>query len=147
LDGSAALDANDNEVLARAKKVPHFVVINKCDLVQVIPETYSNGAPTVRVSAQTGEGLLELRDAIQGFVLSRTVDAGDFILTNARQNQAMVKAISAVRTGIDAIERRVPHEMVLLDLYEALSALDEMTGDVAAEDILDRIFSNFCIGK
>jgi tRNA modification GTPase len=88
-----------------------------------------------------------LRDAIRGFVLSRSVDADDFVLTNARQNQAMVKAISAVRAGIDAIERQVPHEMVLLDLYEALSALDEMTGDVAAEDILDRIFSRFCIGK
>jgi tRNA modification GTPase len=147
LDGSSVLDANDDEVLARAKTVPHFVVVNKCDLVQVIPQAHFNGAPTVRVSARTGEGLSELRDAIHGFLLSRTVDADDFVLTNIRQNEAMVKAISALRAGIDAIERHVPHEMVLLDLYAALSALDEMTGDVAAEDILDRIFSSFCIGK
>jgi tRNA modification GTPase len=114
----------------------------------VIPAEYFNGARTVvRVSARTGEGLLALRDAIHGFLLSRTVDADDFVLTNIRQNEAMLKAISALRAGIDAIERRVPHEMVLLDLYAALSALDEMTGDVAAEDILDRIFSSFCIGK
>ncbi|PYR70072.1 MAG: tRNA uridine-5-carboxymethylaminomethyl(34) synthesis GTPase MnmE, partial [Acidobacteria bacterium] len=46
-----------------------------------------------------------------------------------------------------ALERQIPHEMVLLDLYEALSSLDELTGEVVTEDILDRIFSTFCIGK
>ena len=57
------------------------------------------------------------------------------------------RAVAALKTAASAVVNRVPHEMVLLDLYGALGFLNELTGDVVTEDILDRIFSTFCIGK
>ena len=69
------------------------------------------------------------------------------MLTNERQHESVVRAGQAMATAVDALERQVPHEMVLLDLYGAVGALDELTGEVVTEDILDRIFSTFCIGK
>ena len=73
--------------------------------------------------------------------------ADDFVLTSTRQNEAVVEAIKSLQAASDAVMRGVPHEMVLLDLYNALGALNELTGEVVSEDILDRIFSTFCIGK
>ena len=148
LDGSSALDDNDHVVLNRTSAISHLIVINKCDLTEAIPPGSFNQTRALRVSAKTGEGLLELGEAIRRFVFDRKTDVSDdFVLTSGRQNEAILKAISALRAGSDAIERRVPHEMVLLDFYEAISALDEMTGEVVTDDILDRIFSTFCIGK
>jgi tRNA modification GTPase len=73
--------------------------------------------------------------------------ADDLVLTDARQHDAISRAIRSLVTAQSALESQVPHEMVLLDLYAGLSALNELTGEVVTEDILDRIFSTFCIGK
>jgi tRNA modification GTPase len=148
MDGSAPLDSSDEQVLSRSKVVPHLVVINKCDLPEVIVPASFNGSPAVRVSAKTGQGLDHLSTAIRGFLLERQSDVGDdFLLTSARQNEAISRAIAGLRAGVSALHQNVPHEMVLLNLYESLSALGELTGEVVAEDILGRIFSTFCIGK
>lgn len=146
LDGSTPLDSNDRQVLSRAQAVPHLIVVNKCDLPEASSAPLLNGS--VRVSAKTGVGLDLLQDAIRGFLFERQSEVtDDFLLTNARQNDAIVRAIAALRAGSSALLDRVPHEMVLLDLYGALSALGELTGEVVTEDILDRIFTTFCIGK
>lgn len=148
LDGSMALDDDDQQVLSRAKGMPHVVVINKCDLTEAVTSCSLNGSVTVCVSAKTGAGMDLLSGAIRGFLLERQSDvADDFVLTSARQNEAMLRAIEALREGLAALGEQVPHEMVLLNLYDALSALGELTGEVVTEDILERIFSTFCIGK
>jgi tRNA modification GTPase len=71
----------------------------------------------------------------------------DFVLTNARQYDAVSCAIDALNAAYAAVTGGTPHEMVLLDLYAVLAALNEMTGETVTEDILERIFSTFCIGK
>jgi tRNA modification GTPase len=73
--------------------------------------------------------------------------ADDLMLTNIRQHEAIGGAVAALKTAMAALGNAVPHEMVLVDLYDALSALGELTGEVVTEDILDRIFSTFCVGK
>jgi tRNA modification GTPase len=73
--------------------------------------------------------------------------ADDLVLTDARQHDAITSAVRSLVTARNALESQVPHEMVLLDLYAGLSALNELTGELVTEDILDRIFSTFCIGK
>ena len=65
----------------------------------------------------------------------------------ARQNDAVTRAVGSLRAGESALRVDTPHEMLLLDLYEALSSLNELTGEITTEDILGRIFSTFCIGK
>jgi tRNA modification GTPase len=148
LDGSSALADEDVQVLARAQGVPHLVVINKTDLAQAIELKALNGSRRVHVSAKTGEGVEELKGAMRAFLLEQKTDlADDLILTNARQHEALERALIGLRAATSALQRSVPHEMALLDLYSALSGLDELTGDVVTEDILDRIFSTFCIGK
>jgi len=148
LDGADSIDDDDRHVLEKAATTVHLIVINKSDLPQVIQPAALNGARKVAVSAKTGEGLSDLREALRAFLLERKTDlTDDLVLTNERQHDSVVRARQGLATAIAALERQVPHEMVLLDLYAAVEALDELTGEVVTEDILDRIFSTFCIGK
>jgi len=147
LDGSKPIDPDDRKVLSKAEGLPHLVVINKSDLPQIIDYSSSN-VSALRVSALTGSGFQDLRAAIRAFLLERRTDlADDFVLTSARQNEALERALVGLETASAAVLEGVPHEMVLLDLYGSLAALNELTGEVVTEDILDRIFSTFCIGK
>jgi len=148
LDGAGSIDDDDRLVLEKAAAIANLIVINKADLPQKIETEALNGAKKLCVSAKTGQGLSDLRDTLRAFLLEQKTDlADDLVLTNARQHDAVVRAAQACDTAVQALERQIPHEMVLLDLYEALSSLDELTGEVVTEDILDRIFSTFCIGK
>jgi tRNA modification GTPase len=148
LDGSVPMDDDDRMVLQKAAWIPHIVVINKSDLRPRIDAASLNGARRVQVSAKTGDGLPDLLEALRSFLLSsKTHLADDLVLTNERQYEAILKSTAALKAASDALRTNVPHEMVLLDLYRALSALDELTGEVVTDDILERIFSTFCIGK
>ena len=147
-DGSADFDDDDRQALRRSADLPHVLIINKVDLPQVIDARAFNGATRVQVSAKTGMGISELQETVRAFLLSRKTDlADDSILTSARQYEAVSNATAALNSAEDALASQVPHEMVLLDLYRALACLGELTGEVVTEDILDRIFSSFCIGK
>jgi tRNA modification GTPase len=102
----------------------------------------------VRTSAVTGEGIAELRAAIVAAVAGAeggVREAG--MLTNLRQHQAVEQALRGLDTAAVAVAESVPHEMILLDLYEALRGLDALTGATTTEDVLRLIFSTFCIGK
>ena len=106
------------------------------------------GSVVVRTSAVTGEGITELRAAIVGAVAGNEGglrEAG--MLTNLRQHQAVVRAVGGLDAARAAVAAGIPHEMVLLDLYEALRGLDALTGVTTSEDVLRLIFSKFCIGK
>jgi tRNA modification GTPase len=147
LDGSSPMGDEDESILRRAQRQAHVVAVNKADLAKAF-ELSSNGARVVRVSALTGAGMEDLEAALGAFIAERKADASDdFVLTSARQNQALLRAMDGVSAAGKAVAKDVPHEMILLDLYASLSALNEMTGEVVTEDILDKIFSSFCIGK
>ena len=146
-DGSSTLDDDDRQALHRAAAIPHIIVINKSDRPQVIDLTILNGASRVMVSAKTGQGLQDLHNAVRAFVVSQKTSLTDVVLTNTRQHEAVSNATAAIGRAEQALLAGVPHEMVLLDLYGALGALGELTGEVVTDDILGRIFSTFCIGK
>ena len=98
----------------------------------------------IRTSAKTGEGIAELRAAI----VARLGGGGEGeMITNLRQYSALSGAVDGLRTAAAAALAGVPHEMVLLDLYGALGELDGLTGATGSEEILGRIFAEFCIGK
>jgi tRNA modification GTPase len=69
------------------------------------------------------------------------------MLTNLRHHQAVTAALASLHAARTAVSVRIPHEMLLLDLYSSLRQLDSLTGETTADDILNRIFSTFCIGK
>lgn len=107
-----------------------------------------DGLPRVRTSALTGAGIAELRAEILrqvGGGQGAQMESG--FLTNARHRSLVENSLAALQAASAAVEQKVPHEMLLLDLYNALRPLDEITGATTTDDILGLIFSTFCIGK
>jgi tRNA modification GTPase len=140
----AAMCDQDMDLIDRASKQgKHLVAGNKCDLG--MPREVSGIAP---VSALTGEGIAELRVAIVEALAprGRLEQEGGFI-TSLRHEQLLRESREALEQARQAVELGIPHEMLLLDLYAALRPIDGVTGATTADDILNRIFSTFCIGK
>jgi len=109
-------------------------------------DTHLGGLTALRTSALTGEGIPALREKI--LVLATGGAAAEpGMLTNLRQHQAVITALGALDDAAKANLGGIPHEMILLDLYRALWALDSLTGQTTSDDILSLIFSTFCIGK
>jgi tRNA modification GTPase len=148
LDGSMPADLSDRQIVRKLAGVRHIVVVNKSDLQQRIDTSFLNGSPRVELSARTGAGFERLLSELHAFLLSHKTDlADDLVLTTERQYEAIGRSSEALVVAREALLSKVPHEMVLLDLYRALAALGELTGEVVTDDILDRIFSTFCVGK
>ena len=106
----------------------------------------NGGLTALPTSALTGEGIAALREKILALATGGAA-AEPGILTNLRQHQAVATALSALADAAQANATGIPHEMILLDLYRALWALDSLTGQTTPDDILNLIFSTFCIGK
>jgi tRNA modification GTPase len=148
LDGSREMDEDDRQALEEAQKLPHLSVINKSDLPQAIDVGAVNGSRRVHISAKTGDGMDKLHQALEAFLLSRKANLhDDLVLRTARQFEVVSRSNEALVAAERALAMAIPHEMVLLDLYRSLAALDELTGESVTDDILDRIFSTFCVGK
>ncbi len=148
LDGSAPLAEEDREIVARLKDKKHIMAVNKSDISPAW-ETESEGlAGCLRISAKTGAGLDELKKKIkEGFFgADREVREGT-IIANLRHKLALEKAITGLEEAGAAFKEDLPLEIVSLGLREALAALGEVVGSVSTEDILEKIFSQFCIGK
>lgn len=145
IDSSSPLTAGDEEILARASEQGrHLVVANKSDL----PVGAAVPAGAVPVSAATGAGLDTLREAVLQAIGHAAQAEHEFaFITSLRQEQLLSECAGALRCARAAAEENIPHEMLLLDLYGALYPLDAITGKTTADDILNRIFSTFCIGK
>ena len=128
----------DDRLVSRATRL--LVVANKIDLGGSAPE----GA--YGVSALTGQGVPELRAAIVEAVAPKVEHESGFI-TSIRHEALLRESLEALAAAREAVANRIPHEMLLLDLYSALRPIDAITGATTADDILNRIFSTFCIGK
>ncbi|HEX6906136.1 MAG TPA: tRNA uridine-5-carboxymethylaminomethyl(34) synthesis GTPase MnmE [Terriglobales bacterium] len=149
LDGSQGATAEDEELLQQVSGRCAIAVANKDDLSAGRRPPVDRGSlPVVRTSALTGAGIPELRAEILrqvGGEQGAQMESG--FLTNARHRGLVENALRALDAASDAVKQRVPHEMLLLDLYNALRPLDEITGATTTDDILGLIFSTFCIGK
>ena len=146
LDSSEPLGAEDLRLIETVAQRTAILVENKSDktsLQFVVP-----GSPLrrVRVSALTADGIPELRAEILRHVGGEGTGESGF-LTNARHQGLVRDSLAGLEAAVSAVRRKVPHEMVLLDLYSALRPLDEITGATTNDDILNLIFSRFCIGK
>jgi tRNA modification GTPase len=146
LDATAPLHPEDEAAIAAQTTRPLLIAVNKCDLISNAPlQVYSH--PTIGTSALTGDGLAELREAILRVVTAGAPSTETALLTNLRQQQAVLKSLTALGRARRAAGAAIPHEMLLLDLYESLESLDALTGVTTTDDILHLIFSTFCIGK
>jgi tRNA modification GTPase len=154
LDASKEQEREDHELLAQVENRPAIVVENKSDVKKERREIPNSGkigqkwsTRSILTSALTGEGLAELRAEILKCIGAdaSVQDAG--FLTNVRHAGLIKHSLAALGTAGTAVTNKVPHEMLLLDLYNALRPLDAITGATTTDDILNLIFSTFCIGK
>ncbi len=148
LDASQPLILEDEELVQQVGQRPAILVENKADLNGTGSLAIHTGLPRVRTSALTGEGVVELREEIlRQSVGERTSETETGFLTNVRHQKLIQDALSALSKAEGAVPNRIPHEMLLLDLYSGLRSLDEITGATTTDDILNLIFGRFCIGK
>jgi tRNA modification GTPase len=147
-DSSQPATIEDQELLEHAAQRPTIIVENKTDLASSDVSVVSSPLSRVRTSAVTGEGIPALRAEILSHIGGENGGQAETgFLTNLRHQSLVGDSIAALDAAEAAVHNRVPHEMLLLDLYNALRPLDEITGATTTDDILNLIFSTFCIGK
>jgi len=157
LDATQPLNDEERSLLAALQGRPALIVLNKSDLDQSdqsmevhLASMQANDSfaaiPALRTSALTGEGIQELRERILALATGGAASESG-MLTSLRHHQAVSSALAALSDAALANSTSIPHEMILLDLYRALWALDSLTGQTTPDDILNLIFSTFCIGK
>lgn len=175
VDGSVPFDGADVEIVAQTPEGHAIVVINKCDLPGALgnedAQRIAAGRPCLRVSALTGEGLDRLEEAIENMVLrdegsmppatgEGSIWAGSGRSGNGigpgregsellaiRREDCLRRAALSLRDVSRGVEEGMPPDMVSIDLRAAMDALGELTGETTREDIVDRVFAQFCVGK
>jgi tRNA modification GTPase len=148
LDASEPLGDEDRELLMHVEGRTAIAVHNKADLDGSELSNFNSRLPVIRTSAVTGLGIPELRSEILRHIAGDNIpQAESGFLTNVRHQARVSDAMNGLEAAIEAVGNQVPHEMLLLDLYSALRPLDEITGATTTDDILNLIFSTFCIGK
>lgn len=151
VDASQGADASDAEVAQAVAQRPGIVVYNKMDLVRKKPEAQDwvpAGWRQVWASAQEGWGIEELQAQIAQLVLGGEVKpAGEVLVSRARHQAALEKAAGALKEAEATLEAQLPLDLLAVDLARAREALGEITGSTVDEEVLDRIFADFCVGK
>ena len=140
------LDEEDVAAIQGSQGRKLIVVVNKIDLGSDLNQL-DLPAKYLTTSAWDGTGIEELRLAILGEMQAVPGAADTVPLTNLRQHGAITAALRSLRSAQSGLDSAIPHEMLLLDLHECLGALDTLTGSTHTEEILNLIFSSFCIGK
>jgi len=153
LDGSVSLADEDRKILTQRSAKKRVIVLNKTDLPcgvdkAEVADLVRSTAALIHLSVKTGTGLDDLRDAIRSLVLRADFEPGESaVVTRLRHRTALLKAREALGHAADSVKGRLSGEFIAMDLRAALDALGEITGAVSTDDILDRIFKDFCIGK
>ena len=151
-DTSEPLSPDDRALFLRLPDVPLVVVLNKSDLPAVTGEREVRAAGAegkfVTVSAKTGEGFEELKDTIRALFDKGEISWNEqAALTNERQRDAVRRAAASLSAAEHSAEARLPEDFFTVDLLDAYAALGEVTGETVGDDLADRIFEKFCMGK
>ncbi|MBM4443751.1 MAG: tRNA uridine-5-carboxymethylaminomethyl(34) synthesis GTPase MnmE [Chloroflexi bacterium] len=147
IDVSQPIDGADSEILELIDGKSSLVVANKCDLPHRA-ELSGLGRGVVLTSALTGQGIDELEEGMVSAVLGDKVVVSDApMVGNPRHREALERGASSLDHALQAVQARMPDDFITIDLTAALTALGEITGETVHEDLLEAIFSNFCIGK
>lgn len=150
MDLSRELDDEDKEIMDYIRDKKYIVLLNKSDLEnKVVKEDLINlnQKYIIESSAKTGKGLDELKDFIKELFFNGEVKNQDIIITNARHKEALIRAKESLSAALDILNNTLAIDLSSIDIRNAWSKLGEITGDTLEEDIIDKIFSEFCLGK
>ncbi|MHB0884787.1 MAG: tRNA uridine-5-carboxymethylaminomethyl(34) synthesis GTPase MnmE [Bacillota bacterium] len=156
IDATQGLNEQDRRLLTEVREKA-VVVANKVDLLEGarLPVRLSEelgrltgGRPVLAVSAVTGQGLAALEDELLRFVFSGGAEAPEeALVSSARVEEALRRGLAALDQAVATLGQGLPEDLAVVDLREAWAALGEITGDTVSEEILDRLFADFCVGK
>jgi len=152
IDRSRPMNEDDNKILAQSRAKKALIVLNKIDLPSRLSkkdkEEVLSGFSVTEISALTGQGLDGLRKAIAECILESQIDMTvSNIAPNLRHTQALTDAARFFRSAAKSAREHAPMEIVALELKSGLDSLGEITGETTSEEVLDNIFSQFCLGK
>ncbi|MGN0031653.1 MAG: tRNA uridine-5-carboxymethylaminomethyl(34) synthesis GTPase MnmE [Candidatus Gastranaerophilaceae bacterium] len=142
-DASIGLTNEDLEIYNVIKNQSHIVVANKIDLITDFKEEIKD---TAKLSVYTKDGLDDLKDKMKSVVCGFSLEDTEYI-TNKRQQTCLLRCKESMECALEAAKRQELQDMIYIDLKSALLSLDEITGEVITDDILNNIFDHFCIGK
>lgn len=151
IDVSQPLGPDDAEIARLVKGKKGIVVLNKSDLNRLVTkkevEAVAPGLPLISVSAKTGAGIEGLQRLILDSGVTRGVEKEPLVITCLRHQEALLHTRQALARAAQSLGKGMALEFIALDIKEALSYLGEITGEVTSEEVLDLIFSQFCLGK
>ena len=148
-DNSRELDSDDLELIEMSREVPTVAIINKTDLEAKldISKIKYNISNIVYVSAAKGEGREDIINAVEKIAGTQNLNPSEGILSNERQRSNVYNALNSVREAKAAVEIGMTFDAVTVSLEDAISELLEMTGEKTSDEVIDRVFHNFCVGK
>lgn len=150
LDSSRELDGEDKEIIEYIKDKKYLVLLNKVDLKNEFDKNLLKNIESkhiIETSAMTGEGLDRLKESIKEMFFGGEVKTRDVIITNTRHKEALIRAKESLNSALNALEFTLAIDLASIDIRNAWIRLGEITGDTVEEDIIDKIFSEFCLGK
>ncbi len=147
-DSVTGIEDEDREIFASLDNKNVIVILNKSDVAECEVNDLFKGLPVLTLSAKTGSGLDALSKTIENMFKLGKIAAGDSnAITNLRHKEALISALSSVSRAISALSNFVPYDIVAIDITDAASYLGEITGKTVSEEIVDKIFARFCLGK
>ena len=151
VDCSADVNEDDDEIISLVREKKVIVLLNKCDLSPVVSEGQLRdrlGVPVIVCSAKYGDGLSELTNVIKKLFLQGELVYNDEVyITNLRHRECLDGALSSLMLVRDSIENGMPEDFYTIDLLDAYEKLGFIIGESVADDLIDRIFHEFCMGK
>ena len=173
VDASKKLDENDEKIMRLIYDKKAIILLNKSDLETVVDENLirekisnlkkeaeqteksegqryqvSENIPVIQISAKEEQGIQTFQDTLKEMFLRGNISFNEEIyITNARQKNALVNALESMKKVIESIENGMPEDFYSIDLMDAYEELGNITGESMGEDLVNEIFSKFCMGK
>ncbi|UZP03454.1 tRNA uridine-5-carboxymethylaminomethyl(34) synthesis GTPase MnmE [Clostridium botulinum] len=145
LDSSRDLEEEDKEIINTIKDKNHIVLLNKTDLDRKIVDIDLDNQ--IKISAKTGYGIEELKNKIKELFFSGDINSESLIVSNVRHKQALYRSLENCEVALDRVNANEFLDLISIYVTSAMKALGEITGDELEEDVLNKIFSEFCVGK
>lgn len=148
-DNNQILNDDDYELIKNTKNATTIAIINKIDLEQKLDTDFINDnfENVVYISAKSGECREELTKAVEKIAGTANLNPSEGILSNERQRLAVANALSSVEEAKSALDAGLTYDAVTVSLEDAISNLLELTGESTSDEVIDRVFHNFCVGK
>ncbi|AGX45471.1 tRNA uridine-5-carboxymethylaminomethyl(34) synthesis GTPase MnmE [Clostridium saccharobutylicum] len=148
LDTSREIDNEDKAITDFIKNKKYITLLNKVDLNGKLPEDLAESLDNkIEISAKTGFGLDTLKEEIKKLFFDGKIDSESLIISNTRHKQALYRALENCDIALDRVNANEYLDLISIHITTAMKALGEITGDELEEDLLNKIFSEFCVGK